>query len=179
MTTSSRIHTPFWNWSKDELALFGAYIQGLESSLPNDTETLVTLRGLRSVEYFVIQNMRRATEPVNAPHAVSPAEYPLTACLEAVRSEVLAAQAKHPAWPSDPLHALAILREEFGELTKAMLQLAYQPEKSSKAHVAEEALQTAAMAVRLLIHLSDFVYLPAFSGRKPDRTDQPVGDREP
>jgi hypothetical protein len=92
----------------------------------------------------------------------------LEACLEAVKAEVERAQRLHPAWPSDPLHALAILGEEFGELTRAMVQLTYETEKvSSPSGVAEEALQTAAMAIRLLLHLNDYRYIQQLSGKRP------------
>ncbi|HNO08930.1 MAG TPA: hypothetical protein PKJ03_09400, partial [Methanoregulaceae archaeon] len=63
--------------------------------------------------------------------------------------ELKQAMTKHPTWPTDPLHALAILGEEFGELTKAMLQLTYEPAKTSHQEVYAEAIQTTAMALRL------------------------------
>lgn len=61
---------------------------------------------------------------------------------------------------ADPLHALAVLGEEFGELTKAMLQLTYEPHKNSAAEVRSEAVQTAAMALRLLASLDVYEYRP-------------------
>lgn len=71
-----------------------------------------------------------------------------TAATIPIEAEVARAVAKFPTWPTDPLHALAVLGEEFGELTKAMLQLTYEPHKSSAEEVRTEALQTAAMALR-------------------------------
>lgn len=68
------------------------------------------------------------------------------------------ALAKFPDWPTDPLHALAILGEEFGELTKDMLQQTYEPHKTSAAKIRTEALQTAAMAIRLLLSLDKYEY---------------------
>lgn len=72
------------------------------------------------------------------------------------------ATAKFPTWPTDPLHALAVLGEEFGELNKAMLQLTYEPHKegTSVEHVREEAIQTAAMALRLAMSLDKYEYAP-------------------
>jgi hypothetical protein len=153
----------FNNWSKDDIALFEAYVAGVNKALPGDTEALFTLRGLRAVEYMIVQRM---ASPMRAMTA-------LEACLEAVKAEVERAQRLHPAWPSDPLHALAILGEEFGELTRAMVQLTYETEfdafdaskVSSPACVAEEALQTAAMALRLMLHLDDYRYIQQFSGK--------------
>lgn len=77
-----------------------------------------------------------------------------------VEDEVERAVAKFPTWPTDPLHALAVLGEEFGELTKAMLQFTYEPHKTSREEIREEALQTAAMALRLYRSLSVYDYKP-------------------
>ena len=147
-----------FNWSKDDIALFEAYVTGVKGALPGDTEALFTLRGLRAVEDLVAQRM---ASPIRAMTA-------LEACLEVVKAEVERAQKLHPAWPSDPLHALAILGKEFGELTRSMVQLTYEREKvSSPSGVAEEALQTAAMALRLLLHLNDYRYIQPLSGKRP------------
>ncbi len=43
--------------------------------------------------------------------------------IEEVKAEIERAINKFPTWPTDPLHALAVLGEEYVELTKAMLQL--------------------------------------------------------
>lgn len=75
-----------------------------------------------------------------------------------VIDELNRATAKFPTWPTDPLHALAILGEEFGELNKAVLQLTYEPHKSSHADVLMEAVQTAAMALRFIAGLSFYRY---------------------
>ena len=75
-----------------------------------------------------------------------------------VSKEIERATEKFPTWPTDPLHALAVLGEEFGELTKAVLQLTYEPHKTSANHVREEAIQTAAMAVRFAMSLDCYEY---------------------
>lgn len=75
-----------------------------------------------------------------------------------VRAEMARAVLLFPTWPTDPLHALAVLGEEFGELNKAMLQLAYEPRKSNRADVRKEAIQTAAMALRLAMSLERYEY---------------------
>jgi hypothetical protein len=149
----------FKDWSKDDIALFEAYVAGVKGALPGDTEALLTLRGLRAVEDLVAQRMAPSMRAMTA----------LEACMEAVKDEVERAQNLHPAWPSDPLHALGILFEEFVELTRAMVQLTYEPEKVifSPAGVAEEALQTAAMALRLMLHLNDYRYIQQCLGKKP------------
>lgn len=84
-----------------------------------------------------------------------------------IATEVARATEKFPTWPTDPLHALAVLGEEFGELTKAMLQLTYEPHKTSPAEVREEAIQTAAMAMRLVMSLDRYQYRPGDQHAQP------------
>lgn len=75
-----------------------------------------------------------------------------------IEAELVRAISKYPTWPTDPLHALAVLGEEFGELTKAMLQMTYEPHKTSAEEVKMEAIQTAAMALRLAESLDAYEY---------------------
>lgn len=75
-----------------------------------------------------------------------------------VYEELAKATKKFPEWPTDPLHALSILGEEFGELTKDVLQMCYEPHKTNKENVRIEAIQTAAMALRFLASLDKYVY---------------------
>lgn len=75
-----------------------------------------------------------------------------------VAIEVQRATTKFPTWPTDPLHAVAVLQEEVGELTKEVLQLTYEPGKSSRDAVRKEAIQTAAMAMRFLMSLDRYEY---------------------
>jgi hypothetical protein len=78
-----------------------------------------------------------------------------------VLHEVGRATVKFPTWPTDPLHALAVLGEEFGELTKDVLQLTYEPSKTNLDNVRKEAIQTAAMALRFLASLDRYEYRQA------------------
>lgn len=79
--------------------------------------------------------------------------------LEEILSEVRRANHLYPTWPTDPLHALAVLGEEYGELTKAVLQRTYEPNKTSLNQVREEAIQTAAMAIRFAMSLNQYQYI--------------------
>ena len=78
--------------------------------------------------------------------------------VKSIIAEVERATQKFPTWPTDPLHALAVLGEEYGELNKAMLQLTYEPHKTSAEEVRTEAIQTAAMALRLAMSLDRYEY---------------------
>lgn len=81
--------------------------------------------------------------------------------IEEIRIELERAMTKFPGWPTDPLHALAILGEEYGELNKAMLQFIYEPNKTTSENIRIEATQTAAMALRLIISLESYKYDPS------------------
>lgn len=85
--------------------------------------------------------------------------------------ELHKAMRKFPTWPTDPLHALAVLGEEFGELNKAMLQLVYEPHKTSPHEVRLEAVQTAAMALRLLVSLDAYEYKRGDQHAQPALSD--------
>lgn len=75
-----------------------------------------------------------------------------------IRAEVVRAQDLHPEWPSDPMHALAIVSEEYGEFAKAVLQTTYEFPKSTADDIEEEAIQMAAMAVRFLLSMNKYNY---------------------
>lgn len=93
---------------------------------------------------------------------------------EQVLAEVIRAVKKFPAWPTDPLHAVAVLGEEFGELTKATLQTVYEPHKSGPDDVRMEAIQTAAMALRFIASLDQYFYAQGEQHAQP--VDAIMGD---
>ena len=84
--------------------------------------------------------------------------------LQMILDELATAKKKFPEWQIDPLHALAVLGEEFGELTKDVLQCVYEPEKSSPDRVRAEAVQVAAMAIRFVENLNNYRYVPGPKG---------------
>ena len=69
------------------------------------------------------------------------------------------AEKLHPGFPTDPIHASAIVTEELGELERAALQWTY--EESGKAAVAREAAHTAAMGIRFLLNIDNMVPRPS------------------
>lgn len=75
-----------------------------------------------------------------------------------IADEIARAILKFPTWPTDPIHAMSVVSEESGELTKSVLECVYEPEKSSVDDVRIEAIQVAAMAVRFLLSLDGGVY---------------------
>lgn len=96
--------------------------------------------------------------------------------IDQVMAEVERATVKFPTWPTDPLHALAVLGEEFGELTKEALQLTYEPHKTNKEKVRAEAIQTAAMALRFAMSLDKYIYKPGV--QHPQYTVYPAPHRQ-
>ena len=68
-----------------------------------------------------------------------------------IATELERAKKKHPNWPADIFQQLAIMQEEAGEVTKAVLD--YHFEKKSISDVKCELIQTAAMCVRMLENL--------------------------
>lgn len=71
--------------------------------------------------------------------------------LEAITQELGSAEIKHPDFPTSIFRQLAIMQEEAGEVTKAVLHFHY--EDGTIEHIKEELIQTAAMCVRMLKHI--------------------------
>lgn len=70
-----------------------------------------------------------------------------------VLEELHAAEAKHPEFPTDQVHAVAIMVEEAGESMRAVLQYVY--EGGSLASLKKELAQTGAMVLRVMTHLPE------------------------
>ena len=80
--------------------------------------------------------------------------------LNEILLELERAISKWPAWPTDPLHAMAIVHEEVGELGKEVLQFVYEPHKSSRGAIYKEAIQAAAMLFRFIRELDNYHFQP-------------------
>ena len=65
-----------------------------------------------------------------------------------IDKELQRAKKIHPKYPMNIFHQLAIMQEEAGEVTKAVLDFYYAD--GSVEHIKEELIQTAAMCVRML-----------------------------
>jgi NTP pyrophosphatase (non-canonical NTP hydrolase) len=84
-----------------------------------------------------------------------------------IRGELRQAMLKHPTWPTDPLHALGVLQEEVGELSKAVLQHTYEPHKKvTRDDIHAEAIQCAAMCLRFLLSLHRYDFTPSAQHRQ-------------
>jgi len=89
------------------------------------------------------------------------------------RGELNRARRKFPLWPTDPFVALAVLQEEVGELTKAVLQYVYEPNKNVTAdEILAEAVQVLAMAVRFTANLDRYDFERAAQIEDGDRYDR-------
>lgn len=69
-----------------------------------------------------------------------------------IAHEMERAERKHPNWPTDPIHAAAIVAEEAGECVQAALQ--HQYEGGNRSAIGEEAIHTGATALRLIKNLT-------------------------
>lgn len=78
-----------------------------------------------------------------------------------IRDELRRAKSKFPEWPTDPIHAFAIVAEEFGEAAKEVLQLTYEPTKSTVERIRTETIQLAAMCHRFLESLDRYEFKPS------------------
>lgn len=80
--------------------------------------------------------------------------------LQAIEAELESAKARYPWWPSDAVHAGAIVAEESGELTQATLDHFYahlnHNGADTIARMRKEAIQTAAMAIRFLENMEAY-----------------------
>lgn len=83
-----------------------------------------------------------------------------------IYEEIERAIIKFPLWPTDPLHAVAVIGEELGELNRAILQVIYEPGKATVDDVCMEAIQTAAMAIRFVRSLSKYKYDQGFQHKQ-------------
>ena len=92
-----------------------------------------------------------------------------------VFGELDKAVTKFPTWPTDPLHAVAVLGEEYGELVKAVLQFTYEPHKTDIDEVRAEAIQTAAMALRFVRSLNIYQFR---AGEQHEQTPTATGDEQ-
>ena len=73
--------------------------------------------------------------------------------ITAIFKELKKAESKFPGWPSDIVHAAAIVAEESGELVQASIDCYYG--RGSEEKCIKEAIQTAAMSVRFLLNMAD------------------------
>lgn len=83
----------------------------------------------------------------------------LDAITNEVKSEIERAMRKYPLWPHDPVHAAAVVAEESGELVKEVLETCYSHKSGSARNAREEAIQTAAMAIRFIIAFDNEHYM--------------------
>lgn len=77
---------------------------------------------------------------------------------EEIIKELAAAVEKWPGWPSDPIHALAVVQKEVGQCQKEILHCCYGSPESDVGTVRREAIQMAAMAIRFLRSLPAYQF---------------------
>lgn len=98
------------------------------------------------------------------------------AAFEVIRQELRKAQSKHPEWPASPTHAAAIVCEESGELIREALHLEHEGIGDEDRYL-KEAIQTAAVCVRLLMNKRDTDMTAGKASEPTPRTDAVVNIR--
>lgn len=91
----------------------------------------------------------------------------LKVALQAVIDEINRSEKKFPGFPTDPIHAAAIVNEESGELCRAALMLTYE-HPDVWGSVCHEAVHTAAMAIRFLMMMERMRRRPSKQVKKKE-----------
>ncbi|QBH96808.1 hypothetical protein EKN56_10550 [Limnobaculum zhutongyuii] len=86
-------------------------------------------------------------------HSV-PTNSPLSHLLLLLQAELERAVTVHSQWPTDAIHASAILNEEVGELTQAAIDFHFYFDGHQR--LREEAIQVGAMALRFLLNIDSY-----------------------
>lgn len=76
------------------------------------------------------------------------------AILNDIHKEYWNACKKHPYWPEDLIHQIAIMQEESGEAIREALRYQYN-EGGTIEDLKKELIQTGAMVIRCLINLKE------------------------
>ena len=146
-------------WVRRQTATIADLREALANALdadPNTPEGYLTLAASRDVlDRAGRQDTLSQYDRGRNDHLAAAALPPL---VHVVLHELSRASRKFPTWPTDPLHAMGVVNEEVGELSKAVLQAVYEPEKNPKGAVEKEALQAAAMLLRFLASLDRYTF---------------------
>jgi NTP pyrophosphatase (non-canonical NTP hydrolase) len=73
--------------------------------------------------------------------------------IDDVVAELERAETKYPEWPVNLVEQGAIVAEEAGELLKACNNIHHVQKPGSREELIEEAVQTAAMAIRFILNV--------------------------
>jgi|GEM_PF-2134366 len=133
---------------------------GSPSAYETESDHANPCRAARMAIHRAAAIVEAGATPAAQPVPAQAVAQPLINAASTALAEVEKATRKFPTWPTDPLHALAVLGEEFGELTKDVLQMVYEPHKTSTDNVRKECIQTAAMALRFMASLDRYEYRP-------------------
>jgi hypothetical protein len=80
--------------------------------------------------------------------------------LRQVLEELTAAEENYPLYPTDVIHAAAIVSEEAGELVRAANNVYYDDTPEHRQNLLTEAIQTTAMGLRFLLEIGNLKARP-------------------
>ena len=122
--------------------------QILTEALAQEQESQFFTEGYSFDRQMDINEIRKELENPTVTRALS------DAVLELARAERL-----YPDWPADPVHMVAIMAEESGEAVRAANNLKWGHHRGTpaeaEAKLKTELIQTAAMCLRMLKHISE------------------------
>lgn len=84
-------------------------------------------------------------------------------------NELASARKRYPAWPTDIVHATAVMTEEANEALKSANEVRWGHKITTLADVRKEVIQTIAMCLRLVVetpNLADARYPEASEAKK-------------
>ena len=151
-----QLEADFYRWvnayriAHDQAMANGSRAQQLEAQLSEANQLIGAIEG----ENTIVRQLAEARSD----------EHPIVA---EIMAEVEKATRKFPTWPTRIIDAGNVLTEEAGEAAKAILQVVYEPHKSTLADVREEVVQTAAMCFRFLASMDRYDVSPGEQHQQP------------
>ena len=142
----------FKNGERSRLQFSSIILKLLQKYLADHTEAgKITepdkfLRGMESIEDSILKDLEYEK-------SLQDRVGDLDGVAEAVYEELLRAEGLHGQYPESPFKGLAIIGEEFGELSQAALNWEFkgEPAEDLREAMLEEAAQVAATAIRFIL----------------------------
>lgn len=120
-----------------------------EEPLPQETKAHITLQ-YDTVEFSAELLSRLVFSEVQRVFNEQQTGAKLDEVYSKLTNELKRAESLWSAWPTDPIHAAAIIVEEVGELVKAIQDNKNKPKDCGKEDILKEAVQSGAMVLRFL-----------------------------
>lgn len=122
-----------------------------KETLPQVLERMMTnIKSMGNLIDFEVESELQNT--------ASEVDHRTTQVIQGILDEHRKACAKFPNWQTDPIHALAVIQEELGELTQAILDTVYGGSHGGVDNIRSEAQQAGVMIIRFLENMDKYKY---------------------